>query len=148
VILCGLFRGLKPPAPSGRGKGGAFVGEGGEGLRGCERYRGPSRSKDALRMTARTGNDEEQEQAKAKCGGPSTARRTMQPSAAPVGMRAELRRSGRDDGGWVGDGNGDVCHIQRGAVRLDWVLKSVYCWESRRIGQPQATAQPGRREYC
>jgi len=27
-------------------------------LRGCERYRGPSRSKDALRMTARTDNGE------------------------------------------------------------------------------------------
>ena len=33
---------------------------------GCERYRGPSRSKDALRMTARTNNDEGQATARAK----------------------------------------------------------------------------------
>jgi hypothetical protein len=44
-----------------------------------ERYelpRGPSRSKDALRMTAKTNNGEVQEQAKAKYGDSGFARMT------------------------------------------------------------------------
>ena len=64
------------------------MGERGGGLRGCERYRGSSRSKDALGMTAGTGNGEEQEQTTAKCGGPSTA-------------AAKYAASGRDDGSLV-----------------------------------------------
>ena len=39
---------------------------------------------------------DEQEQAKVKCGGPSTAQRTMRPSVAPVGMTdVEARVSAR-----------------------------------------------------
>jgi hypothetical protein len=86
---------------------GSFGGERGGGLRGCERYRGSfdklrtgsSRSKDALRMTARTGKGGEQEQATAKCGGPSTAQRTMKPSAAPIGMTTWGLR--QNDGAWA-----------------------------------------------
>jgi hypothetical protein len=81
-----------------------------------ELRRGPSRSKDALRMTARTDNGKSKcksemrgffaalrmtnkEQTTAKCGGPSTAQRTMRPSAAPVGMTdSVVLRLGRDDG--------------------------------------------------
>jgi len=53
------------------------------GLRLTKVRRGPSRSKDALRMTARTNNGKNN---KGKCGGPSTAQQTMRPSVASVGM--------------------------------------------------------------
>jgi hypothetical protein len=53
-----------PPSDERWAMGGSLWGERGGGLRGCERYRDPSRSKDALRMTARTDNDKEQTTAK------------------------------------------------------------------------------------
>jgi hypothetical protein len=56
----GFIQGLKLLAPSEKGKGGAFVGERGGRSRSGGVHRGSSRSKDALRMTAGTGNDEEQ----------------------------------------------------------------------------------------
>ena len=47
--LCGM---RMERSAVGKGKGGDFVGERGRRLGWCERYRDPSRSKDALRMTA------------------------------------------------------------------------------------------------
>jgi hypothetical protein len=67
------------------GDGGDFVGERGGGLRWVRAVSGSFDSLRSLRITARTGNDEEQEQTKAKCWDPSTT-------------AAKYAASGRDDG--------------------------------------------------
>jgi hypothetical protein len=84
--------------------GGSLWGERGGGLGRGRVHRDPSRSKDALRMTAGTGNGEEQ--TTAIYGGPSTA-----------------LRSGRDDGG-LGGVEGGMTAIGSCAGKVDaiWPL--------------------------
>jgi hypothetical protein len=72
-----------------KGKGGGFVGERGGGLWMCGVRRGPSTASGA-KYAPDSAQDDSVKQATAKCGGPSTARRTIRPSAAPVGMTASI----------------------------------------------------------
>ena len=74
-----------------KGKGGGFVGERGGGLGWYALRRGSfGFAQDRLFALERRAQDDSVKQATAKCGGPSTARRTIRPSAAPVGMTGSI----------------------------------------------------------
>src|ERR1035437_5458337 len=99
MIRLALFRGLKPLLPpknrQGQGQGRGFCGRKGGGLRWGGVRRGPSRSKDALRMTARTNNGEEQATARANAGILRCAQNDNTISSEIWGFFAALRNDKR-----------------------------------------------------
>ena len=79
--------------------GGSLWGERGGGLGWYELRRDPSRSKDALRMTARTGNDEEQATAKNRQRQEQATTENRQRQGRNAGVPPlRAARSCRDDG--------------------------------------------------